>query len=77
MSLDTGKCIHAYHYEDDLPIPDSRIERVEELCRNMSGHTLMGRPAARLETMGFVDKLVCIGIFYIKGDYFPCMGAIY
>ena len=56
MSLDTGKCIHAYHYEDDLTIPDSRIERVEESCRNMSGHTLMGRPAARLETMALAIR---------------------
>ena len=30
-------------------------------CRNMSGHTMVGRPAARLETMGFIDKLVCLG----------------
>ena len=28
-------------------------------CRNMSGHTQMGRPAARLETMVFEDKLIC------------------
>ena len=28
-------------------------------CGNISGHALMGRPAARLDTMGFVDNLVC------------------
>ena len=38
----------------------------------MSGHALMGRPAARLETMGFVDKLVCIGMCYTqKAMTFP------
>ena len=32
----------------------------------MSGHALMGRPSARLETMGFVDKLVCLGRCFNK-----------
>ena len=35
-------------------------------CRNMSGQALMGRPAARLETMGFFDKLLCIGRCFNK-----------
>ena len=38
----------------------------------MSGHALMGRPATRLEKMGFVDKLVCLGrCFRWKGITFP------
>ena len=32
MSLDTSKFIHAYHWVDDLPIPDNVIERVEEFA---------------------------------------------
>ena len=36
------------------------------ICRNISGHTKMGRPAARLETMVFEDKLVCSGIVVCK-----------
>ena len=37
MSLETGKLIHGYHWEDSLPITESVIERVEELssCENM------------------------------------------
>ena len=31
MSLETGKRIHAYHWEDAFPIPDSLIEIAEEL----------------------------------------------
>ena len=33
---------------------------LRKICRNISGYTMVGRPAARLETMGFVDKLVCL-----------------
>ena len=32
----------------------------------MSGHKLMGRPAARLETMAFGDKLVCCRMYCLK-----------
>ena len=32
MPLETGKFIHAYHLQDDFSIPDSLIERVEELA---------------------------------------------
>ena len=35
-------------------------------CINMSGHALMGCPASRLETMGFVDKLVCCSRCFIS-----------
>ena len=49
--------------EGDTPSP--RVRFSEEECRNMSGHALMGRPAARLETMGFIDNLVCIGRCFI------------
>ena len=36
-----------------------------DACRNMSGHALMVCPAARLETMGFVDNLVCCSRCFI------------
>ena len=42
-----------------------------DFCRNMSGHTKMGRPAARLETMVFEDKLVCSGIVVCKRWWLP------
>ena len=32
MSSDTGTKIHAYHWEDDLPIPYSVSEKVVELA---------------------------------------------
>ena len=42
---------------------DNCNEKTGTLCINMSGHTLMGRPAARLETMVLVRisyVVVCI-----------------
>ena len=38
-------------------------QSMDQLCRNMSGHALMGRPAARLETVVLVKRsyvVVCI-----------------
>ena len=45
--------------------------------RNMSGHALMGRPAARLETMGFVDKLLCCSRCLNKRQVLYLYWAIY
>ena len=43
-------------------------------CRNMSGHTQMGRPAAILETMVLLISLYVVVMLYTKDDEFPCIG---
>ena len=55
----------------------SHFWRAYNLCRNISGHTLMGCPDAILETMVLVIHLYVLVYIVQAKDYdFPCMGAI-
>ena len=45
---------------------------MDACCINMSGHALMGRPAARLDRMTLVFRIVCLGMcFRSKAMTFP------
>ena len=58
-------------------IPDVIWEGVYPHCRNMSSHALTGRPAARLETMGFVDKLVFLDTCFNKKQVLSLYWEVY
>ena len=46
-------------------------------CRNMSGHTKMGRPADRLEKMVLMINSYVVVVLYAKDDDFPCIGCYF